>query len=50
VDPRHNADALELLVRDLDNVGRFFADAGAAVVDSQAHALALWHKHVDPQR
>ncbi|MEW5826225.1 MAG: RIO1 family regulatory kinase/ATPase [Candidatus Bipolaricaulota bacterium] len=49
VDPRHNADALELLVRDLDNVGRFFADAGAEVVSAREHALALWRRHVDPQ-
>ncbi len=49
VDPRYNADALELLVRDLTNVNPFFGDAGVQVVDPREHALALWRRHVDRQ-
>ncbi len=50
VDPRYNDDALELLVRDLENTNVFFANQGIDVVDPRDHALALWRKHVDPLR
>jgi len=50
VDPRYNADAFDLLVRDLDNVGDHFAKHGVDVVDPIDHALALWRQHVDPNR
>lgn len=50
VDPRYNDDALELLVRDLENTNVFFVDKGIPVVDPRTHALALWRKHVDPLR
>jgi len=50
VDPRYNADAFDLLVRDLDNVGTYFARQGIECVDPIEYALALWRKHVDPNR
>ncbi|MFC2082068.1 RIO1 family regulatory kinase/ATPase [Candidatus Bipolaricaulota bacterium] len=50
VDPRYNDDAFDLLIRDLDNVGTYFAKQGVECVDPIAHALTLWRKHVDPQR
>jgi len=50
VDPRYNDDAFELLVRDLENTNAFFADKDVHRVAPREHALALWHKHVDPLR
>jgi len=50
VDPRYNDDAFDLLIRDLDNVATYFAKQGVECVDPIAHALAIWRKHVDPQR
>ncbi len=50
VDPRYNNDALELLARDLANTNAFFTERGVEVVEPREHALALWRRHVDPQR
>ena len=50
VDPRHNDDAFDLLIRDLRNVNGFFAERGVDIVDPIGHALMLWRKHVDPLR
>jgi len=50
VDPRYNDDAFDLLIRDLDNIGTYFAKQSVECVDPIAHALEIWRKHVDPQR
>jgi len=50
VDPRYNDDAFDLLLRDLENTNEYFADRRVNVVDPIDHGLALWRKHVDPNR
>jgi RIO kinase 1 len=50
VDPRHNDDAFDLLVRDLTNLNDFFDDHGVDAVDPIEHALAIWRAHIDPLR
>jgi RIO kinase 1 len=50
VDPRYNDDAFDLLVRDVANANKYFADRGIEVVDPIGHALKIWRKRVDPNR
>jgi len=50
VDPRYNDDAFDLLIRDLENTNEYFANHDVEVVDPIGHALAIWRKHVDPNR
>jgi len=50
VDPRYNADAFDLLIRDIKNLNAYFEDYDLDLVDPIEHALSLWRKHVDPLR
>ena len=49
VDPRFNLNAYSLLLRDLDNIGRFFARFG---IDNEASSLTeqLWAGYERPSR